>query len=61
MACFRTDIQKFFKDYFGEQYDTIYLKDMFGLKHKASDIKLITTENAMKWLKFNLSYKYYLH
>jgi hypothetical protein len=59
MACFRTDIQKFFKDYFNEQYDTAYLKDMFGLKHKVSDIKLITTENAMKWLKFQISYKYW--
>ncbi len=59
MACFRTDIQKFFKDYFGEQYDTAYLKDMFGNKHKVSDIKLITTENAMKWVKFPVSYKYW--
>jgi hypothetical protein len=59
MACFRTDIQKFFKDYFGDQYDTVYLKDMFGLKHKVSDIKLITTENSMKYLKFNISYKHW--
>jgi hypothetical protein len=59
MACFRTDIQRFFQDYFGDQYETAYLKDMFGIKHKVTDIKLITTENAMKYLKFDISYKYW--
>jgi hypothetical protein len=32
---------------------------MFGIKHKVSDIKLITTENAMKWTKFDISFKYW--
>jgi hypothetical protein len=32
---------------------------MFGIKHKVTDIKLITTENAMKYLKFDISYKYW--
>lgn len=32
---------------------------MFGVEHKAKDIKLITTDNAMKWLKFGVSYDYW--
>lgn len=59
MAAFCTNIQLFFKDYFGEDYEDAVLTDMFGHEHKASDIKLITTENAVKWLKFNISYEYW--
>lgn len=56
-AAFATDIQLFFKDYFKEDYQTATVKDMFGIEHKVTDIKLITTNNAMKWLKFNVSYE----
>ena len=59
MAAFCTNIQKFFKDYFGEQYDVAEVEDMFGNKHRAKDIELITTDNAMKWLKFDVSYEYW--
>ena len=59
MACFKTKIQKYFKDYYGDNYDTAIIKDMFGNEHYAKDIKLITTDNAMKWLKFNISYDYW--
>ena len=58
-AAFKTDIQLFFKDYFGEDYKTATVTDMFGNEHKAKDIKLITTDNAMKWLKFGVSYEYW--
>lgn len=55
-ACaFRTYIQKYIKDYCennGIDYDTYELKDMFGNKHLAKNIKLITTDNAIKWKKF---------
>ena len=55
-ACaFRTYIQKFFKDYAAEHgidYDTWQLTDMFGRKHLAKNVKIITTNNAIKWLKF---------
>ena len=57
MAAFRTDIQKFFRDYFGGGYETAVVTDMFGIKHAARDIELITTDNAMKWLKFGVSYE----
>ena len=30
---------------------------MWGNSVKVSDIKLITTENAMKWMKFNVSFQ----
>lgn len=55
-ACaFRTYIQKFLRDYaadHGIDYDTWELTDMFGRKHLARNIKLITTDNAIKWKKF---------
>lgn len=56
MAAFKTHIQKFFMDYFGDKYETATITDMFGNIHLAKDIKLITTDNAVKWLKFNISY-----
>ena len=59
MATFSTNIQLFFKDYFGENYLTASVKDMFGNEHFVKDIQLITTDNAMKWLKFNKSYEYW--
>lgn len=56
-ACaFKTNIQLFFKDYALENnidYDTWQIKDMFGEYHYAKDIKLITTDNAIKWKKFS--------
>lgn len=52
-AClFNTNIQLFFKNYYKEKYETATIKDMFGIKHKVKDIKVITTDNAIKWLKF---------
>ena len=61
MASFKTNIQLFFKDYYGENYDTAIVTDMFGVEHYVKDIKLITTDNAMKWLKFNVSYEYWCY
>lgn len=51
-ACFKTKIQKFFREYYGDNYNTATIKDMFGNEHRVKDIKLITTDNACKWLKF---------
>lgn len=55
-ACaFRTYIQKFLRDYateHGIDYDTWELTDVFGRKHLAKNIKVITTDNAIKWKKF---------
>lgn len=58
-AAFKADIQQFFKDYFGDKYETATVVDMFGQEHYAKDIKMITTDNAMKWLKFDVSYDYW--
>ncbi len=58
-AAFKTDIQLFFKDYFGNAYNDAKVTDMFGNQHYAKDIKMITTNNAMKWLKFGISYDYW--
>lgn len=59
MAAFNTNIQLFFKDYFGEKYVNAKIVDMFGNEHYAKDIELITTDNSMKWLKFDISYEYW--
>lgn len=58
-AAFHANIQKYFRDTFGQDYDTKVLTDMWGGEHLAKDIKLITTENAMKWMKFGVSYEYW--
>lgn len=59
-AAFCTRIQKFFRDYFGDDYDTATVTDMWGNKHLAKDIKLITTDNACKYLKFKQgTYEYW--
>ena len=49
-AAFSSNIQLFFKDYFGDKYETAMVKDMWGHEIPAKQVKLITTENAMKWL-----------
>lgn len=55
-ACaFKTYIQKFFKDWCtknGYDYETYQVQDMFGIWHYIKDIKMITTDNAIKWKKF---------
>lgn len=59
MAAFDSYIQEFFKDYFNEKYESAQVTDVWGNKHYAKDIKLITTENATKWVKFDVSYEYW--
>jgi len=59
MAAFHANIQQFMKDYFGNEYEIATVTDMFGNKILAKNIKLITTDNALKWLKFDVSYDYW--
>lgn len=47
-----TEMQLFFSD-----NNITTLVDMFGVKHKASDIKLITTPNSLKFLKMAYKFK----
>ena len=49
---FRGDIQQYFKDKYKEKYDTAYAVDMIGRRIKISDIKVIVTDNSLKWMKF---------
>lgn len=55
-ACgFRTFVSKFFKDWCeenGKDYNTYTVKDRYNRDIFVKDIKMITTENAMKWEKF---------
>ena len=58
-AAFATDIQLFFRDYFGDKYETAELTDMWGNKILAKNVLLITTDNAIKWNKFDISFDYW--
>lgn len=59
MAAFCSNIQLFFRDYFGDNYDSATVKDMWGNEHYVKDIELITTDNAMKWIKYDVTYGYW--
>lgn len=50
---FKCNFALFFKDRFGESWKDVEIKDMFGNKIKLGDVKLITTPNSCKFLKFN--------
>lgn len=55
-AAFRTKIQDFFRDYCVDNnidYDRFTVVDMWGNEHYAKDIKLITTDQATKFIKFD--------
>ena len=56
VAGFKGKLQKFLKDYYGDDYLTAIVYDMWGNPHYAKDIEVITTDNAMKWIKFGVSY-----
>ena len=58
-AAFCTNIQLFFKDYFKDEYYTKSIQDMFGNWHKVTDIKMITTDQAIKWIKFQIPYEHW--
>lgn len=49
---FRGNIQEYFKDYYGDAYETAAVTDMFGNGFPVKDIKVIITENLIKWIKF---------
>ena len=49
---FRGNIQQYFKDYYKTEYETATVTDMFGNVMKVSDVKVIVTDNSIKWLKF---------
>lgn len=55
MCGFKSNIKLFFNDWCkknGHDYNTYIVYDMFGLPHYLKDIKVITTNNAIKWIKF---------
>ena len=59
VAAFKTRLQKFFKDYYGTDYENAKVKDMFGRIVKIKDVKLVTTDNAIKWKKFGVGFDYW--
>lgn len=62
MAAFHANIQMFFKDWCeqnGWDYNTRTVKDYWGNDHYLKDIELVTTVNAVKWIKMDISYEYW--
>ncbi|NFO41124.1 hypothetical protein FDB42_13670 [Clostridium botulinum] len=51
-GAFCGDFQQYFKDEYKDDYENAEVTDRYGRKVKVSTIKMITTENAMKWEKF---------
>ena len=51
--CINTNIKLYMKEHFKENYNTATITDLYGNKVKVKDIKLITTPNSIKYLKFN--------
>ena len=52
---FKGNLQQYFQDYYKDEYENAYIDDgidLFGRKMKVSDIKVIVTDNSLKWLKF---------
>jgi hypothetical protein len=52
-AAFNTDLEGFFKDYYGDEYDTATVNDMFGNQVEVSKIKMVINPSDIKCLKFN--------
>ena len=51
--CLNTNITLYMKEKFKENYNTATITDLYGNEVKVKDIKLITTPNSVKYLKFN--------
>ena len=61
-AAFHSNLQLFFRDYYGEKkYWNATVTDMFGNKRFVRNIKLITTNNALKFLKIpDITFDYWV-
>lgn len=57
MCGFNANVQDYFKHFYKDKYDTATVKDRWGREVKVSDIKVITTDNATKWKKFDDGYE----
>lgn len=52
VCCFEGEVVQFLKDKYGDEYENATREDMFGNQINVRDILLITTDKAIKWLKF---------
>lgn len=50
---FRTDIQGYYKEVFGNQYETATIEDCWGYPIPAKKIRMIVTKSSFKLFKFN--------
>ena len=61
-AAFCGHIQEYYKDYcahHGLDYETYAVPDYWGNMHLVKNVKVITTINATKFIKFGVSYQYW--
>ncbi len=62
MAAFHANMQLFFQDWCrenGQDYETYTVNDMWGNPHRLKDVELLTTVNAVKWVKYGVTYDYW--
>lgn len=52
-AAFSCNLEQFFRDYYGDEYETAEVKDIAGRSIKVKNIHFIMTPNSLKIAKFN--------
>lgn len=52
-CAFEGEVIQFLKDQYGDKYYTATRRDCFGNEIKVKDIRVITTDRAIKWTKFD--------
>lgn len=52
-AGFNTRLVQFYKDQFGDEYETATVKDLFGNDVKISDVRMVINPSCTKFLKFS--------
>lgn len=52
-AAFSTNLELFYRDHFGDEYETATVKDAFGVPMLVKDIKLVINYSCLKALKFS--------
>ncbi|ERI90972.1 hypothetical protein HMPREF1982_03534 [Clostridiales bacterium oral taxon 876 str. F0540] len=51
-CAFNANVVQFLKDKYGAEYENAQVKDRYGNNIRVKNIRMITTENSMKWEKF---------
>lgn len=55
---FRTDIQGYYREYFGKDYESAWVRDKYGNRVEVKNIKMIVTTSSFKVFKFKEYFAY---